>query len=601
MIGSICDLPKVLEVMRIINIVISIIRIVVPIMLILSVMIKLVRIVTSNSQDEMPKMYKVIVRNVIAAVLVFLIPTFVDVMVTLVDPGNEYKKCLQVKSLEDIRKIYVDQEEDLVQKAEESNNIYDYSTAQSYLVNVKDSEKKEEFQTRLAKVKEKIDEANKRTSSGTYTTGYGSEIKMTDEIKTACLYVLNDDKVQVQLRTCTDSHQYKNPREALPGGYVMKNGNYYAKETIPFSKYRMGLFFGEIPPDYGPDNLLQTFAVMYTNVILKSLVPRQVRRGQANQMLDTLDYVAGSCTQNYRENIYKSRYESGKFKDKIDSVMASSKYFILVNSKGELIDVRYNTSSGILKVLKNNSAKGKDLLGMVEGLKSGHTLSGYYKDAHVYDCRNTIAGATITTSDPSTADINNIKSNIIYLGDSRTIAYSSIKTYLGFNDSKETIYAKVSTGYDEYFKSQMSGALNKINNNKDKTYAITVNYGVNSKGAYKSFCDYYDNFLSKVDKKNMFIIVSVNPIWESKVTYYKDSNTNANVDKFNDYMKGTCLNQLKTNHPGYKIYYCDSNKAISLNDWTSKGYINSGDGIHYTKEGSKYVYEYTKKCVAAYE
>ena len=145
MIGNICDMPKVLEIMRIVGITISIIRIAVPIILILSIMIKLVRVVMSNKDDELSKMGKVIVRNIIAAVLVFLMPVFVRVIVDIVDPNNEYEKCLQVSSLEDIRKIYNDQEEDLVKKAEESENIYDYSNAYSNLTNIKDSNKRKEL------------------------------------------------------------------------------------------------------------------------------------------------------------------------------------------------------------------------------------------------------------------------------------------------------------------------------------------------------------------------------------------------------------------------------------------------------------------------
>ena len=248
----------------------------------------------------------------------------------------------------------------------------------------------------------------------------------------------------------------------------------------------------------------------------------------------------------------------------------------------------------------NAAKQGKDIKGMVEALKSGHTLSNYYKDAHVYDCRNTIQGATPGGRDPKDANISNIKEDIIFLGDSRTIAYDSIKSYLGFNSQKETIYAKVSTGYDDWFRSQMSSAQSKVNNNKDKTFAITVNYGVNSKGSYKQFCDYYDSFLSKIDSKHSFYLVSVNPIYESKVKYYKESNTNANVEKFNNYMKTTCMNQLQSKH-SQKIYYCDVYGSIPISEWISRNYISSGDGIHYTKEGSKYIYEYTKKCIAINE
>lgn len=361
----------------------------------------------------------------------------------------------------------------------------------------------------------------------------------------------------------------------------------------------MGLFFGEISPDYSTDNFLQTFAVMYTNVILKSLVPRQIRRGEGNQVLPVLNYVAGSCTQNYRENLYRSRYESGKFKEKIDSVMEATRYFILVNSKGELIDVRYNTRSGILDVMKKAAREGKDILGMVEALKSGQDQSGYYKDAHLYDCRNTIEGAK-SSADIDNIDIKNLDINIIHLGDSRIQAYNSIKDYLGFDENKKTIYARYSTGYDGFFKSQMNNAKNQINSNKEKSFVVTVNYGVNAKGAYKSFCDYYDNFIKNIDNKNSFYIVSVNPFDENNVAYYKDENKNSKVEVFNNYMKSSCINQIKKNNPNSKVYYCDVYGSLPISKWVNNKYI-SDDGIHYTKEGSKYIYEYTKKCIASHQ
>ena len=60
-------------------------------------------------------------------------------------------------------------------------------------------------------------------------------------------------------------------------------------------------------------------------------------------------------------------------------------------------------------------------------------------------------------------NIDNI--NIIHLGDSRIQAYKSIKGYLGFDDTKESIYARFSTGYDDYFKSHMSSAKSEMNKN----------------------------------------------------------------------------------------------------------------------------------------
>ncbi len=64
-------------------------------------------------------------------------------------------------------------------------------------------------------------------------------------------------------------------------------------------------------------------------------------------------------------------------------------------------------------------------------------------------------------------------------------------------------------------------------------------------------------------------------------------------------MKSTCISRIKEKTPDAQVYYCDSYGSIPLNEWISRKYIGE-DGIHYTTEGSKYIYNYTKKCVAAF-
>ena len=363
MIGSICSSPKVLEVMKLVDIVILIIRIVVPIILIVTAMLKYAKVVSSGDEGALQKTNKVVVTNLIAALLVFFIPLFIYLVAKLVFSNPEYRNCIDIPSYSEIRKIYVDEGESLVRKAEQSKNIDDYNAAYNYLLNISDKSKVAEFKERLAKVKEAIDSA-----------------------------------------------------------------------------------------------------------------------------------------------------ESNKI-------------------------------------------------------------------------------------DPGNDNKQYVVTDIIHLGDSRTEDYLNIKSYLGVDNEKETIYAKTSTGYDNNFKAQMSTAERQINSNSGKTYAIVVNYGVNAKGSYKEFCNYYDDFVQRMDKRHEFYIVSVNPFDEKKVRYYQQSNTNANLEIFNNYMKTTCINQIKANSPSAKIYYCDVYGSISLSEWVNNNYI-TGDGIHYTKEGSKYIYDTTKKCIS---
>ena len=79
---SICDNPDVLQVMRIVNIVITIIKIAVPILLIIFIMIELISAITD--EEKLKKVTSGAVKKFIAAVLIFLIPT----IFTFLEPQN---------------------------------------------------------------------------------------------------------------------------------------------------------------------------------------------------------------------------------------------------------------------------------------------------------------------------------------------------------------------------------------------------------------------------------------------------------------------------------------------------------------------------------
>lgn len=80
-IMSICSNPEVLEVMRIINMVVLIIKISVPILLILIGIITLFKTIKVGSDDLFSKAKKSLINKCIAAIVIFLIPTLVNVVV----------------------------------------------------------------------------------------------------------------------------------------------------------------------------------------------------------------------------------------------------------------------------------------------------------------------------------------------------------------------------------------------------------------------------------------------------------------------------------------------------------------------------------------
>ena len=159
MIISICSDPKILEIMRLVNIFINIIRIIVPILLIFSLMFKFMSVIKTGNENELAKVKKSSVINVVAAVLIFLIPNIISIIVKIGFKENDYDKCLEVNNIT-ITEAYEDKMEKLVLKAEETLNINDYSNALSYLNNIKDENKRKSYEERLKVIKEKIDENN---------------------------------------------------------------------------------------------------------------------------------------------------------------------------------------------------------------------------------------------------------------------------------------------------------------------------------------------------------------------------------------------------------------------------------------------------------
>lgn len=109
MILSICDLTEVKKIMRIIKIVILLIRIAVPIILIVVGMLDFMKATSSGDDATLKKTLSQFVRRIIAAVLVFLIPTFVSAIFTLIGANTEYKKCFGYNNIDSNTKlVYVE-------------------------------------------------------------------------------------------------------------------------------------------------------------------------------------------------------------------------------------------------------------------------------------------------------------------------------------------------------------------------------------------------------------------------------------------------------------------------------------------------------------
>lgn len=162
MILSVCDIPEVLKVMRIVKIVIDIIKISVPIILIVSLMIDFTRAELSNDNDALIKTNKLTVNKIAAIILIFSIPTFVNVITNVVFPGFSYSNCLNNATKEGIAISYEQVMQSLMDEANTKQDNGSYQRAYSYLKNIENEELKKKYTDELKVVKDKIDEEEKK-------------------------------------------------------------------------------------------------------------------------------------------------------------------------------------------------------------------------------------------------------------------------------------------------------------------------------------------------------------------------------------------------------------------------------------------------------
>lgn len=162
---GICQNGDVLSVIRIAKIIILILRIVVPIILILSGMITLLNVIKAGSDDLLPQAKKKLFTSIIASIIVFMVPTFVSVIVNLGEE-NQYKECIDAATPEGIAYAYIMSADELVARAEASKSYNDYYAAVTALSNVKDETLRNNYKGRLdviyEDIKSKLEEERKK-------------------------------------------------------------------------------------------------------------------------------------------------------------------------------------------------------------------------------------------------------------------------------------------------------------------------------------------------------------------------------------------------------------------------------------------------------
>ena len=84
MLLTVCSNPDLLSVMYLVNQMINVLKIVAPIALIIAMMISLVKAVIANDENMVAKEKVKIPKKMIAMVLIFFVPTFIQVVMNII-------------------------------------------------------------------------------------------------------------------------------------------------------------------------------------------------------------------------------------------------------------------------------------------------------------------------------------------------------------------------------------------------------------------------------------------------------------------------------------------------------------------------------------
>ena len=158
MILDMCADPSVLKVMRIVKIIINFIKVIVPILLIVSASLTFLKAVTDGKND---RAFKALIRKIIAAVAIFMVPTVVGIILKLVDQNKVYYSCLENATKEGIIAAYKAEAQYYIINAKSTLLAENYYAARTFVNEMEDSPEKTALNSELDQIKVDVEKAIK--------------------------------------------------------------------------------------------------------------------------------------------------------------------------------------------------------------------------------------------------------------------------------------------------------------------------------------------------------------------------------------------------------------------------------------------------------
>jgi len=150
---SICDNAEILSILRLIKIVIGIIRVVVPILLILSLSLEFAKAIMSSDSDLLKSASFAAVKKCIAAVLIFFIPTFMNMIGNVTSDDGLYKTCLENATVENIDAAFEVRAQTLMARAKDNISNTSYQLAKLAVKKINDPILRSQYEEELQDLK----------------------------------------------------------------------------------------------------------------------------------------------------------------------------------------------------------------------------------------------------------------------------------------------------------------------------------------------------------------------------------------------------------------------------------------------------------------
>ena len=145
-----CDDGDILNTIRIGIIIVNIVKVILPLLVIFFAIKDFTSVVTSGKNEKMSEAIKMFAMRVIAALIVFFLPTIIDNFIGLI--GNDaltYHTCIENATPEGIKQAYYEREKWLIAKAKKSLDFADFADAKAYLERITDPDKVKELEKEL--------------------------------------------------------------------------------------------------------------------------------------------------------------------------------------------------------------------------------------------------------------------------------------------------------------------------------------------------------------------------------------------------------------------------------------------------------------------